>query len=606
MCGIIGYVGKREAAPILVEGLHRLEYRGYDSAGVAVQNGAGVVVTKVAGRVAALGELLERAPVHGTSGIAHTRWATHGAPTTRNAHPHSDCSGTLALVHNGIIENADALRIMLERGGHRFTTETDTLAHLIEEAVGQTLEARVIAALALVEGTYGLAVVSATEPGKIVVARQGSPVLLGIGDDELFVASDASAVLEHTRSVVYLDDGDIAVLTPDGYSVLDRESHVQLRAVDDVSWDVTQVELGGYAHFMLKEIREQADTVRATLRGRLLPDAGNARLDGLNLAPEECAAIQRIVIVACGTSWHAGLVGRDLIEELAGIPVQVEYASEYRYRRPLVGPGTLTLAISQSGETADTLEALRAARAAGSRVVGIVNVVGSTIARECGGGIYLHAGPEVGVASTKAFTSQIVALALLGLYLGRSRGLPTERGRELVCRLIQLPQLVTRALALEPDVRALAARFADAHNFLYLGRGVNFPAALEGALKLKEISYIHAEGYPAAEMKHGPIALIDAAMPVVFVAPRDAVYAKVRSNMQEVKARGGRLIAVTTEGSDDLAGLVEHQLRVPATAPLLSPVLTTIPLQLLAYHIAVLRGCDVDRPRNLAKSVTVE
>ena len=608
MCGIIGYVGKREAAPILVEGLHRLEYRGYDSAGVAVQNGAGVVVTKVAGRVAALGELLGRAPVHGTSGIAHTRWATHGAPTTRNAHPHSDCSGTLALVHNGIIENADALRTMLERGGHRFTTETDTetLAHLIEEAVGQTLEARVIAALALVEGTYGLAVVSATEPGKIVVARQGSPVLLGIGDDELFVASDASAVLEHTRSVVYLDDGDIAVLTPAGYSVLDRESHVQLRAVDDVSWDVTQVELGGYAHFMLKEIMEQPETVRATLRGRLLPDAGNARLDGLNLTPEDCTAIHRIVIVACGTSWHAGLVGRDLIEELAGIPVQVEYASEYRYRRPLVGPGTLTLAISQSGETADTLEALRAARAAGSRVVGIVNVVGSTIARECAGGIYLHAGPEVGVASTKAFTSQIVALALLALYLGRARGLTAERGRELVCRLIQLPQLVTRALALEPEVRALAACFADAHNFLYLGRGVNFPAAREGALKLKEISYIHAEGYPAAEMKHGPIALIDAAMPVVFVAPRDAVYAKVRSNMQEVKARGGRLIAVTTEGSDDLGTLVEHQLRVPATASLLSPVLTTIPLQLLAYHIAVQRGCDVDRPRNLAKSVTVE
>src|SRR5437868_1105262 len=412
MCGIIGYVGKREAAPILVEGLHRLEYRGYDSAGVAVQNGAGVVVTKVAGRVAALGELLGRAPVHGTSGIAHTRWATHGAPTTRNAHPHSDCSGTLALVHNGIIENADALRTMLERGGHRFTTETDTetLAHLIEEAVGQTLEARVIAALALVEGTYGLAVVSAAEPGKIVVARQGSPVLLGIGDDELFVASDASAVLEHTRSVVYLDDGDIAVLTPDGYSVLDRESHVQLRAVDDIAWALGEIELGGYPHFMLKEIAEQADTVRATVRGRLLPDRGSARLNGLNLAPEECRAIQRIVIVACGTSWHAGLVGRELIEELAAIPVQVEYASEYRYRRPLVAPGTLTLAISQSGETADTLEAARAARAAGSRVVGIVNVVGSTIARECGGGIYLHAGPEVGVASTKAFTSQIVAL----------------------------------------------------------------------------------------------------------------------------------------------------------------------------------------------------
>src|SRR6266516_2779794 len=608
MCGIIGYVGKREAAPILVEGLHRLEYRGYDSAGVAVQNGAGVVVTKLAGRVAALGELLGREPVHGTSGIAHTRWATHGAPTTRNAHPHTDCSGTVALVHNGIIENADALRAMLERGGHRFTTDTDTetLAHLIEEAVGQTLEARVIAALGLVEGTYGLAVVSATEPGKIVVARQGSPVLLGIGDDELFVASDASAVLEHTRSVVYLNDGDIAVLTPAGYHVFDRESHVQLREVDAIAWNLGAIELGGYPHFMLKEIMEQPETVRATVRGRLLFDQGTARLNGLNLPLGACAEIRRIVIVACGTSWHSGLVGRCVIEDLTGLPVQVEYASEYRYRRQLGLPGTLTIAISQSGETADTLEAMRAARAAGSRVLGLVNVVGSTIARESEGGIYLHAGPEIGVASTKAFTSQIVALVLLGLYLGRQRGLEQEQGQEIVCRLAQLPQLVARTLELDAQVQAIAQRFSARSNFLYLGRGVNFPVALEGALKLKEISYIHAEGYPAAEMKHGPIALIDENMPVVFVAPRDEVYQKVVSNMQEVKARGGRIIAITTEGNGDLIALADHQLRVPATAPLLSPILTTIPLQLLAYHIAVLRGCDVDRPRNLAKSVTVE
>src|SRR5205823_5605586 len=392
MCGIIGYVGRREAAPILVEGLHRLEYRGYDSAGVAVQNGAGVVVTKLAGRVAALQTLLERGPLHGTSGIAHTRWATHGAPTTRNAHPHTDCSGAVALVHNGVIEIADALRGRLERGGHLFTTETDTetLAHLIEEAPGDTLEARVIAALAHVEGTYGLAVISAAEPGKIVVARQGSPVLLGIGENELFVASDASAVLEHTRSVVYLDDGDIAVLTPTEYHVIDSDSHVQLREVDDITWDAGAIELGGYPHFMLKEITEQPDTVRATLRGRLLFEHGIARLNGLNLPPEACAEIRRIVVVACGTSWHSGLVGRQVIEELAGIPVQVEYASDYRYRRQLALPGTLTIAISQSGETADTLEAMRAARAAGSRVLGIVNVVGSTIAREADGGIYLH------------------------------------------------------------------------------------------------------------------------------------------------------------------------------------------------------------------------
>ncbi len=608
MCGIVGYVGTREAAPILLEGLRRLEYRGYDSAGVAVQNGSGVVVSKLAGRVQALKDLLGREPVQGTSGIAHTRWATHGAPTQRNAHPHVDCHGRIALVHNGIIENADALRAALERSGHRFTTETDTetLAHLIEDATGATLEERVIAALGHVEGTYGIAVVSADEPGKIVAARQGSPVLLGIGDDEFFVASDASAVLEHTRSVVYLDDGDIAVLTPTEYHVIDSESHVQLRAVDDIAWDLESIELGGYSHFMLKEICEQPETVRSTLRGRLVFEAGVARLNGLNLTPEACADIRRIVIVACGTSWHASLVGRHVIEELARIPVVVEYASEYRYRRPLAVPGTLTIAISQSGETADTLEAMRAARADGSHVLGIVNVVGSTIARESDGGIYLHAGPEIGVASTKAFTSQIVALLLLGLHLGRQRGLSLDEGRNLVCRLAQLPRLVARTLELDAEVKALAERYATERNFLYLGRGVNFPVALEGALKLKEISYIHAEGYPAAEMKHGPIALIDENMPVVFVAPKDDVYQKVRSNMQEVKARGGRIIAVTSEGNGDLSTLVDHQLKVPATAPLLSPLVTTIPLQLLAYHIAVLRGCDVDRPRNLAKSVTVE
>src|SRR5881396_489730 len=608
MCGIVDYTGQRQAAPILLRALARLEYRGYDSAGLAIETGGGLTTRKLAGRVGALDAELHEAPVSGTSGIAHTRWATHGVPNIVNAHPHRDCRGDIAVVHNGIIENADVLRAALEQAGHSFSSQTDTetLAHLIEVSEGETLESRVIAALEHVVGTYGLAVISAEEPGKIVVARQGSPVLLGVGDGEYFVASDASAIIEYTRSVVHLDDGDIAVLTPQGYHILDRESHVQLRAVDDVTWDLEAIALGPYAHFMQKEIFEQADTVRGTLRGRLVFDEGVARLNGLNITPDDCAAINRITIVACGTSWHAGLVGRDLIEELAGIPVQVEYASEYRYRRPLPASSTLTIAISQSGETADTLEAMRAARATGSRVVGIVNVVGSTIAREADGGIYLHAGPEIGVASTKAFTCQIVALALLGLYLGRERGLSEERGRELAGRLIQLPQLVTAALALEPQVRNLAEQFARAANVLYLGRGVNFPVALEGALKLKEISYIHAEGYPAAEMKHGPIALIDEHMPVVFVAPRDEVYGKVLSNMQEVKARRGRIIAITTEGNGDVSGLAEAQLRVPATLPLLSPVLTTIPLQLFAYHVAVLRGCDVDRPRNLAKSVTVE
>jgi len=608
MCGIVGYVGGREAIPILLEGLRRLEYRGYDSAGIAVQNGGGVAVTKLAGRVARLADELARAPLHATSGIAHTRWATHGAPTERNAHPHVDCENRLAVVHNGIIENADVLRAALTRAGHRFVTDTDTevLAHLIEDAGGDTLEARVAAALAHVEGTYGIAVISAEEPGKIVAARLGSPVLLGIGEGELFVASDASAVLAHTRSVVYLDDGDIAVLTPDGYHVRDRDSHVQVRDVDDIAWDLEAIELGGYPHFMLKEICEQAETVRSTLRGRLLFDEGVARLNGLNLTAEACAAVRRIVIVACGTSWHAGLVGRHIIEELAGIPVDVEYASEYRYRRSLHQPGTIAIAVSQSGETADTLEAMRAARAAGCAVLGVVNVVGSTIAREADGGIYLHAGPEIGVASTKAFTSQIVALTLLGLYLGRQRDLAREAGQQLVCALAGLPALVTRALALESEVRALARAYSTRSSFLYLGRGVNFPVALEGALKLKEISYVHAEGYPAAEMKHGPIALIDDLMPVVFVAPKDAVYQKVVSNVEEVKARGGRVIAVVTEGDAGLGKLADQKIEVPETLDLLTPVLTVLPLQLLAYYVAVRRGCNVDQPRNLAKSVTVE
>src|SRR6266850_40253 len=609
MCGIVGYVGPRDAVSFLVEGLARLEYRGYDSAGVAVLNGGGVETRKLAGRIAGLRDLLAHTPVHGRCGIGHTRWATHGAPTERNAHPHIDCTGTLALVHNGIIENADVLRKRLEQDGHRFVTETDTetLVHLIEESLGATLEERVIAALDHVEGTYGIAVVAEADPEKIVVARRGSPVLLGVGDGEFLVASDASAVLGHTRSVVYLNDGDVAVVTAEGYRVLDRNAREQERAVDDIEWDLDAIALGGYPHFMLKEICEQAETVRSTLRGRLLVSEGTARLNGLNLSAEQCSLIRHIVSVACGTSWHAGLVGRHILEELACIPVSVEYASEYRYRRQVRLPGTVTIAISQSGETADTLEALRAAKAAGSRALGLVNVVGSTIAREADGGIYLHAGPEIGVASTKAFTSQVVALLVLALYLARQRGvMAVDEGRRLVAEFERLPELVSRALELEPQVKEVAAAYAGAGNALYLGRGVNYPVALEGALKLKEISYIHAEGYPAAEMKHGPIALIDENMPVVFICTQDSAYPKVVSNMQEVRARGGRIIAITTEGNTDLGHVAEHVLRVPASDPLLSPVLTVIPLQLLAYHIAVQRGCDVDRPRNLAKSVTVE
>ena len=608
MCGIVGYTGARRAVPILIDGLTRLEYRGYDSAGVAVQNGSGIEVRKLAGRVDLLRQDLASKGVDGTSGIAHTRWATHGAPSQTNAHPHVDCTGRIVLVHNGIIENADVLRVALEQAGHHFATQTDseTIAHLVEDAPGETLEERVIAAVARLEGTYGLAVMFSEEPGKVVVARKGSPVLLGVGDKEFLVASDASAVLEHTRSVVYLNDGDIAVLTPDGYRVIDSNERTLVRPVHDIEWDLEAIELGGYQHFMLKEICEQPTSIQSTLRGRLLFEEGGARLNGLNLPGAECEEISRITIVACGTSWHAGLVGRHVIEELAGIPVDVEYASEYRYGSQIVVPGTLTIAISQSGETADTLEAMRAARANGSRVVGIVNVVGSTIAREADGGIYLHAGPEIGVASTKAFTSQIIALLLLGLYLGRRRGLSLSRGQELVYQLACLPELVDQALELGPVLEAMAQDFHEVRNFLYLGRGINFPVALEGALKLKEISYIHAEGYPAAEMKHGPIALIDENMPVVCLAPDGNVYRKALTNLQEVKARGGKVIVITSDGSPDLRHLADYQLSVPRTVPLLSPIVTSIPLQLLAYHIAVLRGCDVDRPRNLAKSVTVE
>ena len=608
MCGIVGYLGPREAAPILLEGLRRLEYRGYDSAGVAVQNHKGVEVRKLAGRVELLAQSLRRSAIGGCSGIGHTRWATHGAPTQFNAHPHTDCTDRYALVHNGIVENADALRAQLSLTGHQLKTETDTelLVHLVEASPGRILEEKVIAALARVEGAYGIAVIWQDEPGKVVVARKGSPLLLGLGNGEMFFASDAAAVIEHTRDVVFLDDGDIAVLTAAGYRVIDSDAREQLRSVAAIEWDVESVELGGFPHFMLKEICEQAESARNTLRGRLLFEKGDARLGGLNLPSREREQIRRIVILACGTSWHAGLVGRAVIEELAAIPTQVEYASEYRYRPQLAIPGTLTVVISQSGETADTLEAMRAARAVGSKALGLVNVVGSTIAREADGGIYLRAGPEIGVASTKAFTSQIIALVLLALHLGRQRGLSLARGREVVYELARIPELIDQVLELEPVIEGLARDYAGADNFLYLGRGVNFPVALEGALKLKEISYIHAEGYPAAEMKHGPIALIDEDMPVVFVAPDDHVYQKVMSNMQEVKARGGRIIAVTTNGRNDLAGLTERQLWVPKTLPLLSPVITSIPLQLLAYHIAVLRGCDVDRPRNLAKSVTVE
>jgi len=608
MCGIVGYTGPRQALPVLLDGLKRLEYRGYDSAGVALIIDGALVVEKSAGKIAALEAQLGRETRQANVGIAHTRWATHGAPTTKNAHPHTDCAGTIAVAHNGIIENHAALRQMLAAKGHRFASDTDTetLAHLIEQFYDGSLEQAVAEALQEVEGTYGIVVISTREPNTIVAARSGSPLLLGLGNGENFVASDPSAVLAYTRSVVYLDEGNLAVVTPSGYQVKDRHAVPLSKQVSQIEWDLATIERGGFPHFMLKEICEQPESIRNTLRGRLLEEEGTARLGGLNLKPETLAGINRIVLTACGTSWHAALVGEYMLEEMARLPTEVEYASEFRYRNPLVDEHTLVIVISQSGETADTLAALREAKRRGAHTLGIVNVVGSSIAREVDGGIFIHAGPEIGVASTKAFTSQIAALALFTLYLGRQRSLSILQGREIVKALRKLPEQVETVLGKRALVEELAERYTRASNVLYLGRGYNFPVALEGALKLKEISYIHAEGYPAAEMKHGPIALIDELMPVVFVAPRDAVHAKIMSNIEEVRARGGQVIAVVTEGDTEITPLVDHAIPIPETLDFLTPILSSVPLQLLAYHIAVRRGCNVDQPRNLAKSVTVE
>jgi glucosamine--fructose-6-phosphate aminotransferase (isomerizing) len=584
-----------------------MEYRGYDSAGLAIVNG-GLSIVKSAGKLSALEQQLNGNAPGGTLGIGHTRWATHGAPTTINAHPHTDQSGRIALIHNGIIENSRAIRKALEQRGHTFTSETDTevLAHLIGELYNGNLEEAVAAALRDVDGAYGIAVISSDEPGVIVAARNGSPLLVGLGEDERFVASDASAVLAHTRSVVYLDDGEMVVLTRDGYHVRDLSATRIEKPVNQIEWDLATIERGGYPHFMLKEICEQAESVENTLRGHLLEDEGTSRVSGLNLSDEDISQIDRIVITACGTSWHSALIGEYMMEELARIPVEVEYASEFRYRNPVVDERTLVIGISQSGETADTLAAIREAKRRGARTIGVVNVVGSTIAREVDGGIYLHAGPEVGVASTKAFTSQVAALALITLRFARLRHLSILQGRQFIESLQGLPRLIKQTLEQAPAIEALAQRYAKANNVLYLGRGVNFPDALEGALKLKEISYIHAEGYPAAEMKHGPIALIDENMPVVFIAPNDAVHSKIVSNVEEVRARGGQVIAIINEGDTEIQRLAEATITIPATTDLLTPILTSIPLQLFSYYVAVLRGCNVDQPRNLAKSVTVE
>jgi glutamine---fructose-6-phosphate transaminase (isomerizing) len=610
MCGIVGYIGNNDALPILMAGLSALEYRGYDSAGIALVNGKKAQVVKDKGNVSHLKEILKGRSLAGTTGIAHTRWATHGEPSRVNAHPHTDQTGRIAVVHNGIIENYSLLRERLKKDGVRFRSETDT--EVLSQLIGRyytdgDLASAVRRALLDIEGTFGIAAVAFDNPDCLVGARRGSPLVVGIGDNELFLASDASAIVHHTKKVIYLKDGNLIVLGRNGsYTTVTLDNRSVSHEIHQLEWDGEALAKGGFSHFMLKEIFEQPESIRNAMRGRLLLDEGAARLDGLNLVLPELRSIRRLILIACGTSWHAALTGEYMIEEQTGIPVEVEYASEFRYRNPIIDPHTLVFVISQSGETADTLAALREATHRGATVLGICNVVGSSIARETHGGVYLHAGPEIGVASTKAFTSQLTVLSLITLLLGRMRRISQSEGIVIAKALEEIPKQVTRILKQNDAIREMAEIFHKHNNFLYLGRSYNFPVALEGALKLKEISYVHAEGYPAAEMKHGPIALVDKDMPSVVIALRDSVYDKVLSNIQEIKARGGSVIAIATEGDRHITKFARHVIYIPETIEMLSPLLSVIPLQLLAYHIAALRGCAIDQPRNLAKSVTVE
>jgi len=611
MCGIVGYIGNRNALPIVVEALKRLEYRGYDSSGCALLHEGELQSYKRKGKIIELERSLpEPNKCSGNIAIAHTRWATHGEPNEINAHPHLDCKHELAIVHNGIIENYKLLRERLVELGHVFVSDTDTevIVHLIEQYLTSeaTLEDAVREAMKRVEGTYGLVVLSKKHPDKLIAVRKGSPLIIGISDNEHFIASDVSAIVIHTKRVIYLQDNEICIVHADGFEITTMDKHSVKPEISLVDWDISAIEKGDFKHFMLKEIFEQPITVGNGYRGRINEELGTARLGGLNLPSFEMRKIKQIHLVACGTSYHAALIGKYIIEDIARIPVHAEYASEYRYRNPIIPEDTLVFVISQSGETADTLAALREAKAKGARVLGITNVVGSTIARESDGGSYIHAGSEIGVASTKAFTSQVTILTLLSILLGRMNNLSTIQGMNYIKELDSIPAKIEAILKLNGQIRSIAASIKDCDHALYLGRGVNYPVALEGALKLKEISYIHAEGYPAAEMKHGPIALIDRNMPVVAIATNDPLYDKIYSNLQEVRARQARLITIATEGDRELEQISENVIYIPDTLTNLQPLLTVIPLQLLAYHVADLRGFDVDQPRNLAKSVTVE
>ncbi len=616
MCGIIGYVGKKAASPILLEGLRRLEYRGYDSAGVVVLNQADLVVRKKLGKIdEGIARLLKSEPVTGNLGIAHTRWATHGVPSDKNSHPHLDQSGKIAVVHNGVIENYDALKQRLLKAGHKFKSDTDTevLAHLVGENYakrrgknGDALTQAVCDALREVIGTYGLAVICTDFPNTMVGARRGSPLIIGLGQNENFVTSDANAIVAHTKRVVYLNDYDVATVTGERFDVQNLGADTANVQVSNLEFSQTDAARGKHAHFMLKEIYEQPQTVLNALRGRLDFEGATAKFGGLNMTSAELRNIDRIVIAASGTSWHAALVGEYLIEELAQIPVEVEFAHEFCYRNAPLEKNTVLLVLSQSGETADTLAALREAKRRGHRALAIINVVGSTIARESDGGIYMHAGLEIGVASTKAFVSTLTVLSLLAIHLGRMRQLAAKRALEILHALEALPKQIEKILAQNDSLKKLAKKYAKADDFFFLGRGYTFPIALEGALKLKEISYIHAEGYSAAEMKHGPIALIDSKTPTVFLVPQDAMYEKTLANLAMIRARKGPIIALATEGDKSIRKVSEDVIYLPKTLELLNPILASVPLQLFAYHIAVARGCDVDKPRNLAKSVTVE
>lgn len=610
MCGIVGYIGKRNCIPILINGLRRLEYRGYDSAGMGVLLDNNAIIIKQKGKVSVLAEKVEELNLHATIGIGHTRWATHGIPNENNAHPHVNNDGTLFLIHNGIIENFQVIKKGLLKSGYKFNSETDSevLVHLIDNFLkeGYDLTKSVQLALNEVEGTYGLAIVYSKEPDKIIAARKGSPLIIGIGENENFIASDVSAILAYTKQIIYLDDGEIGIVKRDSFMAKNIHDLEIEKEVHEITMTLDEIDKGGYPHFMLKEIMEQPETVRNSLRGRLREEEGIAVLGGLADVADKLANSKRILITACGTSWHAGLVGEYMFEQFCRIPTEVEYASEFRYRNPVIHKDDAIFFISQSGETADTLAALREAKMKGAFVLGICNVVGSSIARESNAGVYTHAGPEIGVASTKAFTSQLTVLALITLLIARKRDLSKVDGKNIAKELNLIPEKIERILKLNDEIEKIAEEFKDASNFLYLGRGYNFPVALEGALKLKEISYIHAEGYPAAEMKHGPIALIDENMPVVFIAPKDSTYDKIISNVQEVKARGGRIIAIANDDDNEIDKLVDYTIKIPQTIRMLMPILTVIPLQLLAYHIAVKKGLNVDQPRNLAKSVTVE